>query len=170
MSEPTIKIDHPCPISWAHMQKSTESRAKLCESCSKKVYDFTSSSDEEIYLKMKQEPNLCGKFRADQLAIDPLSEKKAGYRFRFIILLFIGILGLHVKPLNAQSSLLNENDKTHRKETVQQHRINEKPSRISSIDKNKRTKGIVRHRLYRRNKRPIFSRRYWIGCPSKFWH
>lgn len=54
-----IKIQNPCSESWESMTDISE--GKFCEICSKKVWDFTGKSSDEIESVLLKNPNLCGR-------------------------------------------------------------------------------------------------------------
>ncbi len=59
-------IPKPCHENWENMLP--EEKGKFCESCQKTVYDFTQTSDEKIQqIFEKENGNICGRFREDQL-------------------------------------------------------------------------------------------------------
>jgi len=60
-----ILIPKPCHENWDSM--TTTEKGRFCEICSRKVSDFSNSSDEELYEEIKSNPNICGNFRENQL-------------------------------------------------------------------------------------------------------
>lgn len=174
-----ITIEHPCPMMWLHMKKTTDSN-RVCGSCTKEVVDFTKSSKEDIVEAIDKNPNICGKFRHGQLDISPLKNKGWSYITRFILLSIISVIGLHVKPVQAQNIqqyyrekiLINKPfNSVHSKNRKSRYlRANEYKLKKEQIHRNRRVKGIIRKRRYPLMKRPIFSRTHtWIGCPSNLW-
>jgi hypothetical protein len=60
-----IKIQNPCSEIWETMTDIPE--GKFCEICSKKVWDFTEKSSEEIENILLENPKLCGRISGDIL-------------------------------------------------------------------------------------------------------
>lgn len=59
-------IPKPCHENWDKMLP--EEKGKFCASCQKSVHDFTQSSSQEIKnIFEKENGNICGRFREDQL-------------------------------------------------------------------------------------------------------
>ena len=62
-----IKIQNPCSEIWETMTDIPE--GKFCEICSKKVWDFTEKSSEEIENILLENPKLCGRINQTKLNI-----------------------------------------------------------------------------------------------------
>lgn len=62
-----ITIKSPCSQNWEKMDSTNSFDARFCQSCQKNVVDFTKKSDSEIARTLKNEQNLCGRFRKNQL-------------------------------------------------------------------------------------------------------
>ncbi|HEX9979037.1 MAG TPA: carboxypeptidase-like regulatory domain-containing protein [Flavobacterium sp.] len=60
-----ITIPKPCSANWNEM--TPVEKGRFCDSCSKKVFDFTSSSDEEIIKQLTTDKKICGRFNDNQL-------------------------------------------------------------------------------------------------------
>lgn len=60
-----LAIPNPCHEDWSKM--APKAKGKFCNSCEKTVFDFTKTSDYEIYKTYQQHQNLCGRFTASQL-------------------------------------------------------------------------------------------------------
>lgn len=61
-----ITIPKPCNENWDSM--SPVEKGRFCSICSKKVHDFTTSTQSEIAAALKAEPGICGIF--DNRAVD----------------------------------------------------------------------------------------------------
>ena len=62
-----ISIPSPCSQSWEEMTPVTANQ-RHCDSCAKRVTDFSWMTDREIHTYLQVAGNtLCGRFRADQL-------------------------------------------------------------------------------------------------------
>lgn len=60
-----LNIPQPCYENWEAM--TSDGKGKFCQVCYKTVRDFTHCSDEEVYIEIKSNSNICGNFRDDQL-------------------------------------------------------------------------------------------------------
>ncbi|HEX2845655.1 MAG TPA: carboxypeptidase-like regulatory domain-containing protein [Chitinophagaceae bacterium] len=64
-----LTISEPCHESWNKM--STVEQGRFCDSCQKKVMDFTGMSDEKLgAFFRKPDISVCGRFRKEQLEAD----------------------------------------------------------------------------------------------------
>ena len=72
-----ISIPQPCHEDWNKMTPTEKGR--FCASCTKEVFDFSSSTDEELVKLAYSGGNLCGRFRADQLEREIKLERKSGW-------------------------------------------------------------------------------------------
>jgi len=65
-----LQIPNPCHENWAEM--TSIERGRFCNSCQKKVVDFTNMSDREIaiFFKKPSTGSVCGRFMQDQLGRD----------------------------------------------------------------------------------------------------
>lgn len=77
-----FQISSPCEESWSQMQNV--SGGKFCDLCTKKVFDLTNKTDEEIQNLLDSENNsICGKIQASRLHT-PREESKTNYNlFQF---------------------------------------------------------------------------------------
>ena len=62
-----IKIQNPCSESWESMTDISE--GKFCEICSKKVWDLTGKSYEDIKKNLNDNPKLCGRINRSKINI-----------------------------------------------------------------------------------------------------
>lgn len=60
-----LSIPKPCHENWDTMTPNEKGR--FCQVCSKKIRDFTNSSDEELYQEIYSNSDICGNFRGNQL-------------------------------------------------------------------------------------------------------
>lgn len=60
-----ISIPEPCHEKWTDMTASE--KGAFCASCQKEVIDFTDFTPLQVIQSVKNEPNVCGKFRKDQI-------------------------------------------------------------------------------------------------------
>lgn len=61
-----ISVPQPCPQDWQGMQP--DEKGRYCLSCRKSVVDFTTMTDQEVYLHLAQSSgNVCGRLRPAQL-------------------------------------------------------------------------------------------------------
>tara|TARA_R100001132_G_C3270397_1_gene92581 strand:+ start:922 stop:2088 length:1167 start_codon:yes stop_codon:yes gene_type:complete len=70
-----ISIPEPCHEDWAKMTPTE--KGKFCSVCTKEVFDFTETSDEELVKRVTQGKNLCGRFKKSQLDREVKLERKS---------------------------------------------------------------------------------------------
>lgn len=63
-----LSIPKPCHENWNEMSQTEQGR--FCSVCSKTVMDFTDCSYEEIYQKLSNDKNICGRFKSNQLNVN----------------------------------------------------------------------------------------------------
>ncbi|MEZ4873997.1 MAG: carboxypeptidase-like regulatory domain-containing protein [Flavobacteriaceae bacterium] len=70
-----ISIPEPCHEDWAKMTPTE--KGKFCSVCTKEVFDFTQTTDEELVKRVMQGKSLCGRFKASQLNREMTLERKS---------------------------------------------------------------------------------------------
>lgn len=61
----SLNIPRPCHEKWNDM--TPNERGRFCNHCSKTIIDFTKMSDKEIISVLTHQPNVCGRFRNEQM-------------------------------------------------------------------------------------------------------
>ncbi|OIQ18085.1 MAG: hypothetical protein BM557_07665 [Flavobacterium sp. MedPE-SWcel] len=90
-----ISIPKPCHENWDKM--TPVERGRFCDSCQKKVHDFTNVSDKEIKTILSNDKSACGRFRHNQLdrnLVIPKEKKNIWLAASAAIVSFIGV-GTH---------------------------------------------------------------------------
>ncbi|PHS66762.1 MAG: hypothetical protein COB12_06045 [Flavobacterium sp.] len=72
----SIHVPEPCHEDWNKM--TTTEKGKFCGVCTKEVFDFTKTTDEELVKKVYNNEKLCGRFKASQLNREIKLERKSG--------------------------------------------------------------------------------------------
>ncbi len=72
----TITIPEPCHEDWSKMTPTE--KGKFCGVCTKEVFDFTTSNDEELIKRLDAGKSLCGRFNKSQLDREVKLERKSG--------------------------------------------------------------------------------------------
>ncbi|MEL6811328.1 MAG: carboxypeptidase-like regulatory domain-containing protein [Bacteroidota bacterium] len=70
-----ISIPEPCHEDWNKMTPTE--KGKFCKVCTKEVFDFTKSTDEELIKKLDSGASLCGRFKKSQLDREVKLERKS---------------------------------------------------------------------------------------------
>lgn len=95
MKKLNLSIPKPCHEDWNKMLP--EEKGKFCQSCCKKVFDFTNSSNEEIAAIFSNNPTgkICGRFRKEQLESvkieipEVLLFNQTSFKKSFLLALFV---------------------------------------------------------------------------------
>lgn len=72
----TIQIPEPCHEDWNKMTETE--KGKFCGVCTKEVFDFTASTDEDLVKFLSKNKNACGRFKKNQLGRELKLERKSG--------------------------------------------------------------------------------------------
>lgn len=151
-----LKVANPCPVLLSRMKK--DDGDYFCVSCSKKIIDFRSKTQEEIISSSTQ--NTCGIFSSEQLS----GQSKLSFfkRFFFYCLTLLSFLGFSVKPMSAQTELSNK-PLTEKSNTDNTDSSNKKKFKREL----KKDKKLIAQEEKRRKKILKKKREHpTIGCPS----
>ncbi|KFF22694.1 hypothetical protein IW22_00090 [Chryseobacterium sp. JM1] len=105
MMKKEFQISSPCSENWDNMQQAPG--GKFCDLCSKKVYDLTGKTDEEIQILLSENRSVCGKIQKSRLYTE--EEQTAKINHHLFQLPFrkiasgIFIAAMFTSALNAQS-------------------------------------------------------------------
>lgn len=101
-----ISIPTPCHENWQDM-KPVE-RGRFCDSCQKKVRDFTASPDKVIMEVFAKDSRLCGRFRVDQLERNLVVPKEKNSIWLAAGFALLGFLSLGSNETKAQEPAPSE--------------------------------------------------------------
>ena len=96
-----ISIPSPCHEDWQRMTPAEKGR--FCDSCQKKVHDFTASPDREIVAAFAKDSRLCGRFRGDQLNRELVIPKKKSTVWIAASAAMVSFLGIGTGHVTAQT-------------------------------------------------------------------
>jgi hypothetical protein len=115
-NNPIITIPKPCSENWSAMTPVEQGR--FCQSCQKKVFDFTQLSDREIVKAFQSNGSLCGRFSDTQLNRELIVPKEKSSIWLATTSAIITFLGMGTDDIVAQEKTptiqteKNENSKS----------------------------------------------------------
>lgn len=113
-----ISIPEPCHENWEGM--TLVEKGKFCNSCQKKVFDFTKASDKEIIDILNTKNAICGRFTSSQLNRNLFTnQQKSSYWF----VASVAVLGFF--GLGNNSSYAQVKNDTVQVETKSKNKIND---------------------------------------------
>ncbi|MEZ4796120.1 MAG: carboxypeptidase-like regulatory domain-containing protein [Flavobacteriaceae bacterium] len=131
----TLNIPKPCHEDWNKM--TPQEKGRHCSVCQKKVFDFTTKTDEAIIKTFEQEGNVCGRYLNSQLNRTLILSRKE--KNSFASLVASGLLAL--LSISSQNLSAQEKPKTVKLDTILKPTADNKI--ISSIVETKLIEGTV---------------------------
>jgi hypothetical protein len=113
-----ISIPEPCNENWLKM--TPIEKGKFCDSCQKKVYDFTSATDREIIQAYNIDQKLCGRFLNTQLDRDILLPKEKSKIWLATTSAIISFIGFGTNEAVAQGNIkVEQTEKKQKPNTIE---------------------------------------------------
>lgn len=131
-----------------------------CSSCKIEVIDFRQRSDEEIKMAF-QRGTRCGIFREDQV-LNPFENRSISFKIWFRILVLISLMGLNVKPIQAQGVVM-------KKKHLPKIEKEKSQSKLKNTRKNAvylKERHLFVRKKQRSKKRRMKNKKSIMGCPS----
>lgn len=148
-----LTLSNPCPMTLARVSQGDEKYH--CSTCSKSLVDFSQMSLSEIKSYLNVNQTACGIFTNDQITVPP---KNVLYKFRYLFLTLIAILGFNVKPILAQT------DKVQKDSSSNMECYEDNNAVKSEAKKNQNTKKESRKSKRWNRRHPKHIR--LMGCPD----
>ncbi|HKX87217.1 MAG TPA: carboxypeptidase-like regulatory domain-containing protein [Flavobacterium sp.] len=98
MKKLQLTIPEPCHENWSQM--TAVEKGRFCAACQKNVYDFTKSTDREIFQAYEKDQKLCGRFlntQLDRVLVIPKERKSF-----WLASVFFGMISLFNSKVVAQ--------------------------------------------------------------------
>jgi hypothetical protein len=151
MSIQKINLQNPCPMTLNRMKSGD---TFFCKSCDKKIVDFREKTTEEIMHYFSNSTGSgCGIFKRSQVNVSEYSFRN---KILYKLLTILAVLGLNVKPLEAQTKkeILNDSASTARR-TVNSERSIENKATEKVETKKKISAPTEKKKKRRREKKKV---------------
>lgn len=133
-----ISIPSPCKENWSEMAKVDQGR--FCQSCQKKVFDFTQSSDRAIAKVLQSNSSLCGRFAISQLNRELIVPKEKSSIWLTSVSSIISFLGIGTenyfaqeKPLIVQQTASKDNSKSNELIQIEGEIFGDEMEKLSNV-------------------------------------